>query len=165
VYTVSASWAGLDGHVGDQDQIVVQVRVVCDKGPKQLLCFREPDFEPTQGHLHAPHFAGVGEGYTEFQRQWHRSGQIIQQLRFPTVHPLVLELAPAIMARSEDELAVGQVHLLEDLLIIQSCIAYEAQFKVWEQSAADPYGPVDLTILAHKVSRHIGEPIGIRHYR
>lgn len=90
---------------------------------------REPDFEPPQGHLHAPHFAGVGEGYTEFQRQWHRSGQIVQQLRFPTVHPLVVDLAPAIMARSEDELAVGQVHLLEDLLIIQSCIAYEAQFK------------------------------------
>jgi hypothetical protein len=49
------------------------------------------------------------------------------------------------MARSEDELAVGQVHLLEDLLIIQSCIAYEAQFKVWEQSAADPYFGITFT--------------------
>ncbi len=155
---------GMDGDVGDQDQIVIQVGIVSDQSPQRLLGFGDADLEPAQLDVYDPHLAGMGEGHAESQGQRHGSGQIIQHFKLPAIQALVVDLYLAIMAHAEDELAMDQAHLLEDLLVIQPGITHKTQLGVREQGAGDAYGPVDLPILAYEVIGHVREPIGIRHH-
>ena len=38
--------SGMDGHIGDQDQSPVEVRVVSDQNPQHVKRFREANLEP-----------------------------------------------------------------------------------------------------------------------
>ena len=115
---------GMDGDVGDQDQIVVQVGIVGHDGPQRLLGSGDADLEPAQLDVYDADFSSVGEGYAESQGQRHGGGQIIQHFKLPAIDALVVDLYLAIMAGAEDELATNQAHLLEDLLVIQPVITH-----------------------------------------
>lgn len=77
--------SGVDGDVGEQDQITIQVRVVGNQGPQHLLRLRKPDHQPAEGDVHDSHLAGVGEGHTESQWQRYGGRQVVQQFLFPGV--------------------------------------------------------------------------------
>jgi hypothetical protein len=69
-----------DRHVGDQDQIAVEIGVVRDQGPQYLLLSRKPNLEPPQPDFHHAHFAGVSESYLKLQWQRHSGSQIVEQI-------------------------------------------------------------------------------------
>jgi hypothetical protein len=69
------------------------------------------------------------------------------------------------MTSSDDEFSAHQVHLGKDFLVIQPRIGHRARVCMRKQRPSDPDGAIDLAILAHKVSRHVGEPVCIRHDR
>jgi hypothetical protein len=162
---------GVNREIGDQDQIAVQVWVVGDQHPQCLLCLGQSDLEPSELDVYAPRLASVSESRLQGEGERERSGQIVQQPRFPAIQALVVDLHLAIVAHPKDELALDPVHLAKDLLIIHPGVPHKAHQVLGEQGARDADGAIDLPVFAYKVSRHVGKPIpkglhvGIRHHR
>jgi hypothetical protein len=92
------SMAGcVNGDIGDQDHLAVQVWIVGDQHPEDLLRLGQSDLEPSQLDVHGPRFASVSESRLQGEGERDGSGQIVQQLRFPAIQTLVVDLHLAIV--------------------------------------------------------------------
>lgn len=138
---------GVNGYVCDQDQVVTRDRVVCYQYPQLLLRLQQADLEPAQFPIHDPNSAGVGEGHPKLERQRHRGGQVVQQFFFPVVQAVIVDFNPAIVAGSDDEFPVHQVHLAGDILVIQARIPDITQLGLRKQSPSYTDCAIDLSIL------------------
>ena len=96
-----------------------------DQDPQYLRCFGDADHQPAQGNLDEPDLTSVSERHLKWGLQRYCGCQVIQQLFLPAVQALIVDLDPAIVAGSDDEFPFHSLHLVENLLVIQSCISYE----------------------------------------